>query len=192
MECTTANRPHDQKVGNTLRSLGDFIREMNFAPTLKGKIPTDLWTNSVSVHDIDEDDLGLKEALDNSMAEWIRAVKPIETLEFTVGNILPAIYEGINRLREERIWPTILCGNPACLSDIVDIHLLVRGDNINDRCEKGTINIEHADFYDNEFLDYSDGLYLFSDMSALLYRTDKMNAYWNVVPMTVHLVKKEE
>lgn len=175
-----------------MKTLGDFIQEGNFAPTLKDKLPTDLLTNSISVHDIDEDDLGLKEALDNSMAEWIRAVKPIETLEFTVGNILPAIYEGISRLWAESILPTILCGNPAWLSDILDPHLLVRRDNINDRCEKGTINIEHADFYDNEFLDYSDGLYLFSDMSALLYRTDKMNAYWNVVPMTVHLVKKEE
>ena len=57
-----------------METLGDFIREMNFAPTLKGKIPTDLLTNSVSVHDIDETDMETVETLQIEMAKWIKSV----------------------------------------------------------------------------------------------------------------------
>ena len=175
-----------------METLGDFIREMNFAPTLKGKIPTDLLTNSVSVHDIDETDMETVETLQIEMAKWIKSVKPIETLEFTDDEILPAIHEGISRLREERIEPTILCGNPLWIPEIMDSSPLVVKKSIKDEELKWALKIENTSFYDNEFLDYSDGLYLFSDQSACLYRTDKVNAYWNVVPMTVHLTKKED
>ena len=174
-----------------METLGDFIREMNFAPTLKGKIPADLLTNSVSVHDIDETDMETVETLQIEMAKWIKSVKPIETLEFTDDEILPAIHEGISRLREERIEPTILCGNPLWREEILASDIIVVK-NINARCAEREIRIEHTSFYGNEFLDYSDGLYLFSDQSACLYRTDKMNAYWNVAPLSVHLIKKED
>lgn len=170
-----------------------FDTEREYGTDHKRQTPSDLIDNSVSVNDIDEADVNMNWALETSMAKWVKTVKPIETLEFNADRLIPTILEGIYRLRNRSIEPTMLCGHPQLIGEVLTmpevIHL--KSGDPNARLYMKLMGFPTR-LFGNMFVNYSDGLYLFSDQSALLYHTDKMDAYWNVPPITVHLERKHD
>ena len=68
---------------------------------------------------------------------------------------------------------------------------LIKPRDFTDRRAGEDLTIGNVTFFGDIFLDYSDGLYLFNNENAQLYIAGATCNLWNVSPLTVHLVKKE-